>query len=127
MSPHLLITINDIETNISYRVDNKDIINHTHNVGLIHLEREGLNKIVTSKLIDGIIYALEYISLYERIPIEFKLMTPKYATWLKGVLEDQSYAQFYTNGLPIRVTIISSDNASFSYARHKKAIFSFKV
>lgn len=127
MSSHLLITINDIETNISYCVDGKDLISHTHNIGLAHLEREGLNKIVTSKFTDGIIYALEYISLYERIPTEFKLVTPRYATWLKGVLEEESYAQFYTGGLPVRVTIQSSDNASFSYARHKKAIFSFKV
>lgn len=127
MSPHLLITINDIETNISYRIDNKDVINHTHNIGLAHLEREGLNKVVTSKFIDGVMYALEYVSLYERIPVDFRLVTPRYATWLKGVLEDQSYAQFYTNGLPVRVTITSSNNTSFNYARHKKAIFSFKV
>lgn len=127
MSSNLIIVINDIETNISYRVDNQNLITHTHDVGLIHLEKDGLSKVATGKFVEGIIYALEYISLYERIPHEFILITPKYATWLKGVLENQSYTQFYTNGLPVRVKIESSDNASFSYARHKKAIFSFKV
>ena len=90
---------------VEYVYSGNVIANHKHEYGIKHLEREALSPIAFSKFIDGVIYMLEHISLYERIPTDFRLSTPRYATLLKNKLENESYSQFFTNGIPICVTI----------------------
>ena len=125
--PYLVILVNDDHVLLEYVLENNVLLSHKHNFGIKHMESLALNTVAVSKFLDGIFYALEYISLYDRIPTEFRLITPRYATWLKRAIEKKSYAQFYTNGVPVRVTIENNKDTSFNYARHKKAIFSFKV
>ena len=74
-------------------------------------------------------YTLEFISLYDRIPTNFHLTIPRHVSWLKNAIENNSYAQFFTDGIPVRVTLENNkDNLiSNNYAGHKKAIFSFKI
>jgi hypothetical protein len=127
MSSHLSISVGDSATLINYIVDGEVVVSHTHPVGFRHIEAEGMNNIAGSKLADGILYALEFISLHDRIPTNFKLVAPRYATWIGEAIENTSYSQFYTNGAPISVTMEGTEEAPFSYARHSKTIFSFKV
>lgn len=127
MNPHLVIKVGDRETLIDYVIDEKTLVSHTHPVGLKHVEEEGMNVIAGSKLLDGILYALEFVSLHDRIPTDFRLITPRYATWIGETIENVSYTQFYTDGVPVRVTLLSTNDPSIAYARHTQTIFSFKV
>jgi hypothetical protein len=127
MNPHLVIQVGDRETLIDYVVDGQPIVTHAHPVGLKHIELEGMNRIAASKLQDGITYALEFISLHDRIPTHFIVKTPRYATWIGETLEAAPYTQFYTNDTPVRVTIENTQDPSAAYARHTQTIFSFKV
>lgn len=125
--PSLHISVHDDHVALEYVVENNVLVSHKHTFGIKHLESHALSKEAVSKFLDGILYILEYISLYDRIPTEFILVTPRYGAWLKGAIEDHSYSQFYTGGIAPRVTIESNKDTSFTYARHKKAILSFKV
>lgn len=127
MNPHLKIVVGDRETHINYVVDGEPLVMHTHPVGIKHIETEGMNAIAASKLLDGVIYALEFVSLHDRIPTDFKLITPRYATWIGEAIENASYAQFFTEGAPVRVTLEDTYDPSLAYARHTQTIFSFKV
>ena len=127
MNPHLVIKVGDRETLIQYRTDGQAIVSHLHPYGCKHIEEDGMNAIAGSKLIDGVIYALEFVSLYDRIPTQFELITPRYATWIGETIENASYAQFYTCGAPVRVTLLSTTDPSLGYARHTQTIHSFKV
>lgn len=114
-------------TFMSYVVDGKPVLAHTHDVGFKQLEADGLGIKASSKFLDGIMYALEFISLQDRIPTEFHLDAARYTTWITSVLEDASYTQFYTEGKPVRVTLDTTKGPSKNYARHTKTVFSFKV
>jgi hypothetical protein len=127
MDSHLLIKVGDRETLIEYVIEGKPLVSHMHPVGLKHIEAEGMNVIAGSKFLDGIMYALEFISLHDRIPTDFRLITPRYATWIGETIENGSYAQFYTKGAPVRVTLLGTHDPSIAYARHTQTIFSFKV
>ncbi|MDB5260293.1 MAG: hypothetical protein JWN37_524 [Candidatus Nomurabacteria bacterium] len=127
MNPYLSISVGDSATLIHYIVDGEIVVSHTHPIGFKNIEAEGMNVIAGSKLVDGILYALEFISLHDRIPTNFKLIAPRYATWIGEVIENTSYSQFYTNGAPVSVTLEGTEEAPFSYARHTQTIFSFKV
>ena len=101
----LSIAVGDTSTLINYLVDGHIIVSHIHPVGYKHIEAEGMNVVAGSKFMDGILYTLEFISLHDRIPTEFKLIAPRYHTWVGETLEGASYTQFYTNGIPISVTL----------------------
>lgn len=124
---HLKIIVGDRETRIDYMHDKHVIVSHSHPIGIKHIELEGMNTIAGSKLLDGIVYTLEFISLHDRIPTDFRLIAPRYSTWIGETIENGSYAQFYTNGVPISVTLEGTHDPSISYAGHSKTIFSFKV
>lgn len=126
-STYLSISISDMATFITYVVDGKAVVSHTHDVGFKQLEADGLGVYASSRLLDGVMYALEFISLQDRIPTEFHLDTNRHATWLTNVLQDASYTQFYTFDAPVRVTIDNIKGPSINYARHTKTVFSFKV
>ncbi len=127
MNPYLSISVGDTATLINYVVDGDVLVSHTHPIGYKHIEADGMNHIAASKLADGVLYALEFISLQDRIPTDFRLIAPRYATWIGESLEKVSYSQFYTNGVPVSVTIEGIENASLPYARHSQTIHSFKV
>jgi hypothetical protein len=127
MNPHLIIKVGDRQTVIDYVIDAHPIVSHTHPFGIKHIEAEGMNQIAASKLIDGITYTLEFISLHDRVPTHFKLITPRYATWIGETIEAGSYTQFYTDGVPVSVTLEGTQDPSLGYARHTQTIFSFKV
>ena len=127
--PHLKILVTDDSLSLQYIVSDEVLVSHNHNFGIKHLDSHALSKQATGKFLDSIIYTLEFISLYDKIPTDFCLTTPRYGTWLKNAIENNSYAQFFTDGIPVRVTLENNkDNLiSNNYAGHKKAIFSFKV
>ncbi len=127
MPHYLLIEVDDSKTNLKYVVDENVLATHSHDFGLKHLESHAMSKIASSKFLDGVFYILEYISLYERIPTEFVLCSPRYSSWIKNLIEEASYTQFYTNKIPVCVKIDGNREASSNYARHKKTTFSFKV
>jgi hypothetical protein len=126
MNNHLVIRVGDRETAIEYVAHDAVIVKHTHPFGLKDIEMEGMNALAGSKLVDGIMYTLEFISLHDRIPTSFQLIAPLYSTWIGETIERASYTQFFTNGFPISVTLIGTD-PSVGYARHTQTIFSFKV
>ncbi len=127
MNPHLRISVGDSTTLINYVVDGEVVVSHSHPIGFKHIEADGMNHIAGSKLLDGVLYALEFISLHDRIPTDFRLVTTRYATWIGEVIENGSYTQFYTDGAPISVTIEGIEGAAISYARHSQTIHSFKI
>jgi hypothetical protein len=125
--PFLSIIVGDTSTLIHYMVDSQVIVSHSHPVGYKHIEAEGMNSIAGSKFMDGILYTLEFISLHDRIPTSFKLISPRYITWISEVIENNSYTQFYTDGAPVSVTLEGITDAPLSYARHSQTIHSFKL
>jgi len=127
MNPYLSVAVGDSFTLIHYVTDGEVIISHSHPIGFKHIEAEGMNVIARSKLLDGIMYVLEFISLHDRIPTNFKLTTSRYATWIGETLEDASYTQFFTDGVPVNVTLEGAENASIPYARHSQTLQSFKI
>lgn len=141
MSTHLGVTVTESATHIQYICDGEVILSHTHPFGLQHAEAYGLNKIAASSIRDGVLFALEHISLYDRIPTEIRLLAPMHAPWLQSVLVGYDYAQFYMGGVPMRVTLLdkkelfahhqeqvdSSSLSSHPYARHSKTVLSFKI
>lgn len=127
MNPRLVIQVGDRETLIEYRIGKAALVAHTHPYGLRHIESDGMNTVAGSKLLDGIIYALEFVSLHDRIPTNFHLVTPRYATWIGETIESGSYTQFYRNGAHINVTLDGTHDPSLGYARHTQTIHSFKV
>ena len=127
MNPYLSISVGDTATLINYISDGQIVVSHTHPIGYKHIEADGMNIIAGSKFVDGVNYVLEFISLHDRIPTDFKLIAPRYATWISGVIENNSYTQFYTNGAKVGVTLEGKKEQHFSYARHSQTIHSFKV
>ncbi len=123
----LSIAVGDTSTFINYIVGGHVLVSHVHPIGYKHIEAEGMNIIAGSKLMDGVLYVLEFISLHDRIPVEFTLIAPRYSTWIGETLERASYTQFYTNGIPISVTLEGIRDVPLSYARHSQTIHSFKV
>lgn len=123
----LSIAVGDSSTLINYLVDGHILVSHVHPVGYKHIEAEGMNMVAASKFIDGILYTLEFISLSDRIPTNFRLIAPRYATWIGETLEGASYTQFYTKGIPVSVTLEGAKDVPLSYARHSQTIHSFKV
>lgn len=127
MNPYLSISVSDSATLINYIFEDKVIVSHIHPIGYRHIEAEGMNVIAGSKFLDGILYTLEFISLHDKIPTDFRLIAPRFTTWLGETIEGASYTQFYTNGIPVSVTLEGTKNTPFSYARHSQTIQSFKV
>lgn len=124
---HLSVIILDDNTFFDYIVNDEKIFSYNHPIGMKHIEAHSLNNIAESKLADGMIHCLSQISLYERIPTMIKLSAYKYSPWFKKVLENISYAQFYTNGKTVRVILNDINLSSPSYARHTKTPQSFKI
>lgn len=123
----LSVAVGDTSTLINYIVDGYIIVSHVHQVGYKHIEAEGMNVVAGSKLLDGVLYALEFISLRDRIPTDIRLIAPRYATWIGETLENASYSQFFTHGVPVSVTLEGIQDVPLSYARHSQTIHSFKV
>ena len=123
----LSVAVGDTSTLINYIVDGHILVSHVHGIGYKHIEAEGMNVIAASKFMDGILYALEFISLHDRIPTSFTLIAPRYSTWIGETIEGTSYTQFYTGGAPISVTLEGIQDVPLSYARHSQTIHSFKV
>jgi hypothetical protein len=123
----LSIAVSDTSTLVNYVVDGHVLVSHVHPVGYKHIEAEGMGVIASSKLVDGVLYVLEFISLYDRIPTDFRLVASRYAPWVGEVIEKASYSQFFTNGAPISVTLEGVKDVPLSYARHSQTIHSFKV
>lgn len=127
MNTFLSISVGDTATLINYVSDGQVVVSHTHPIGYKHIEAEGLNKNAKSKLLDGVIYTLEFISLYDRIPTEFRVISPRHLMWIGDVFKKASYSQFYTGDVPINVTLEGIKESSIPYARHSKTIQSFKI
>jgi hypothetical protein len=127
MNAHLAITVRDTATVIEYVVEGHILVSHSHPVGYKQLEAHGLSPLSRSILVDGIIYVLEFISLHDRIPTNWKVVAPRYAMWVGEAIEGASYSQFYTKGIPISVTLEDTTSVPLFYARHSKTIHSFKV
>jgi hypothetical protein len=123
----LSVAVGDTSTLINYIVDGHILVSHVHPIGYKHIEAEGMNGIASSKFMDGILYTLEFISLYDRIPTQCKLIAPRYSTWIGETIESASYTQFYTDGVPVSVTLEGIKDVPLSYARHSQTIHSFKV
>ena len=123
----LSIAVGDTSTLINYIVDGHVLVSHVHHIGYKNIEADEMNVIAGSKFMDGIIYALEFISLHDRIPTQFKLIAPRYSTWIGEIIEGTSYTQFFTGGVPISVTLEGIEDVPLSYARHSQTIHSFKV
>lgn len=125
--PYLSIAVGETSTVINYIVDGEYVVSHTHRLGYKNLEADGMNVIAGSKFVDGILYTLEFISLYDRIPTDFRISSQRYVRWIGKVIEDTSYTQFYTGGSPINVTLENVTDSPLSYARHSQTIQSFKL
>ena len=131
MGTYLSISVGDTSTLVQYVYDGEVILTHTHPFGIKHIDAHGLGNHAASSLLDGVLFTLEHISLYDRIPTEFRVLSPRYATWLKTIFEGHDYAQFYTSDIPIRVTLERNQGSipdpSLNHAGHSQTIFTFKV
>jgi hypothetical protein len=127
MNPYLSVAVGDTSTLINYVTDGGVVVSHTHPIGYKHIESLGMNLVAGSKLIDGVLYTMEFVSLHDRIPTDIRLIAPRYATWIGNVIESTSYTQFFTDGVPVSVTLEGTQDVPLSYARHSQTIQSFKV
>ncbi len=123
----LTVAVGDTSTLINYIVDGHIIVSHIHPYGYKNIEAEEMNLVAGSKFMDGILYTYEFISLHDRVPTEVRLIAKRYATWIGEVIESTSYSQFYTNDVPVSVTLEGIKDVPLSYARHSQTIHSFKV
>ncbi|MDQ5962650.1 MAG: hypothetical protein QG653_457 [Patescibacteria group bacterium] len=132
MGTYLSVSIGDTSTLLQYVSDNEVVLTHVHPVGIKHIDAYGLGDQAASSVLDGILFALEHVSLYDRIPTEFRIIAPRYATWVKTVVEKYPYAQFYTGSVPVRATIEHiqgqiKEDPSLKHAGHSQTIFTFKI
>jgi len=125
--PFLSVVVGDTSTLINYMVNGHVIVSHTHSIGYKNIEAEDMNIIARSKFMDGILYTLEFISLRDRIPTDIRLMAKRHALWIGETIENSSYTQFYTDDVPINVTLENTKEVDIPYARHSQTIHSFKV
>lgn len=123
---YLEVILFDEHTLIKYISEGEVLLERKHPIGLTYIEANNMRPRAAAQFFDGILYTLELISLYDRIPESIHVATLRHGPWFKHLLEHESYAQYY---LPSKhVSVILLDTAhSPHYARHTKTFQAFKV
>jgi len=134
------------KTIINYFIDNTLSFNHEYNIGTQKIDEENVSDVVLSDWVNGLLYTLNYISLYDRVPNYIYLNSKKHSLSLtKRVTTAETYSQFYLDDdkgrKNIHVIIKNRDYNNFEennsnnilinknykpYERYKKAISQFK-
>jgi hypothetical protein len=125
MNSLLLITLTDESYTIDYREDGETLLTTQKKYGLLKLEDFKLRERATYLLLDPILHILEKISLYERIPMIIHVVTQRHGPWIKHIIKEYPYTQFYTGGVRMNVILQKAENNL--YAGHTKETFKFKI
>ena len=125
MNSLLLITLTDESYIVDYREDGESLLVTKKKYGLLKLEDFKLRERAGYLLLDPLIYTLEKISLYERIPTTVHVITERHGPWIKHIIKEYPYTQFYTGGKKMSVTLGQARNNL--YAGHTKETFKYKI
>lgn len=125
MNSLLLITLTDESYAIDYREDGETLLTTKKKYGLLKLEDFKLRERAAYLLLDPLLHTLEKISLYERIPMTVHVITQRHGPWIKHILKEYPYTQFYTGQREMNV-ILEKVNSNL-YAGHTKETFKFKI
>jgi hypothetical protein len=125
MNSLLLITLTDESYTIDYREDGESLLVTKKKYGLLKLEDFKLRERAAYLLLDPLLHTLEKISLYERIPMTVHVITKRHGPWIKHILKEYPYTQFYTGQREMNV-ILEKVNSNL-YAGHTKETFKFKI
>ncbi len=125
MDNELIITLSDESYVIDYREEGEALLSTKKKYGLLKLEDFKLRERAGYLLLDPLIHTLEKISLYERIPTTIHVITDRHGPWIKHILKEYPYTQFYTGGA--RMNVILEKAANNLYAGHTKETFKFKI
>jgi len=147
LDKYLEIKVLGEETVINYFCDDTLVYAHRHKIGLQKIDIESVSKFIISDWVNGVIFILSHISLYDRVPKHIYLYTEKYPYTFEQAIRDQNtYAQFYlgedledkhlhviinkinVNNLnsDLNLKIFSKSKNKKSYERYTKAISQFK-
>ncbi len=125
MDNELIITLSDESYVIDYREEGEALLSTKKKYGLLKLEDFKLRERAGYLLLDPLIHTLEKISIYERIPTTIHVITDRHGPWIKHILKEYPYTQFYTGGA--RMNVILEKAANNLYAGHTKETFKFKI
>jgi hypothetical protein len=154
LKKYLDIVVFPDKTLIKYWNDDVLSLTHEHPIGISHLEKELVSEIVMSDWVNGLIHALNIISLTDRVPTFIYLTSEKYGNVFERYIKNKNtYSQFYLEnnnyGKGVHVIIKkinyaninslsedinssknlkeNSNNKSKTYERYTKTISQFKV
>ncbi len=125
MSSLLVLHITDASYTILYREDGETLLETKKNYGLAKLEDFKMRERASYLLLDPLLYTLEKISLYERIPTTLHVIAVKHGPWIKHILEMYPYTQFYTGEKKMSVILERVQNTL--YAGHTKETLKLKI
>ncbi len=125
MASVLILTIDENSYTITYKEEGDVLLTTQKKYGYLKLEDFKLRERASYLLLDPLLFTLEKISLYERIPTTLHVFTEKHGAWIKHILEMYPYTQFYTGGKKMSVTLGQARNNL--YAGHTKKTFKFKI
>jgi len=143
LDKYLEIKVLESETVINYFCDDTLVYTHRHKIGLQKIDIESVSKFIISDWVNGVIFSLSHISLYDRVPKYIYLYTEKYPYTFEQALRDsRTYSQFYLGAdledkhLYVIINKINVTNLNLdtfkqcknkkSYERYTKAISQFK-
>lgn len=110
LKKYLEIKIFNDKTVVEYCNEDNICYIHEYQLGLEEISKNAVSEIIMSNWVSGIIYALENISLTDRVPTFIYLTTEKYGSVFEKILTDkETYSQFYLEpndwGQGVRVII----------------------
>ena len=125
MSSVLLLKLTESSYTITYKEEDEVLLESKKEYGLAKLEDFKLRERASYMILDPLLYILEKISLYERVPTILYVFTPKHGPWIKHILETYPYTQFYIKGN--KMSVILERAQGIEYAGHTKKTFKFKI
>jgi hypothetical protein len=125
MASYLILSLTQESYSIIYKEEGDVLLEVTKKYGLHKLEDFKLRERASYLLLDPLLFVLEKISLYERIPTALHVVTSKHGTWIKHILESYPYTQFYTSGK--KMSVILEKVQGNMYAGHQKKTLNFKI
>jgi len=155
LKKYLDIKVYEDKTIVKYCNDDNVCFVHEYPIGLDKISDGLVSEIIMSDWVSGVMYALEIISLTDRVPTFIYLYTERYgAVFEKFLRQPNTYSQFYLEslqkGLGVRVIIRKINYANINsyiesslkhkdlennnlepesktYERYTKAISKFKI
>jgi len=96
LDKYLEVKVLTDKTVINYWNDDTLIFSHEHKIGMRKVDEEKVSNFILSDWVSGIIYTLQNISFYDRVPKHIYLKVEKYPSIFEKIIRNKStYSQFY--------------------------------